>query len=140
MRSTFQIYLKSRRTDFEPLPGVQRVATLWCTFGLLFRTSEKVTLKPFLLETFREKNGFPKSLFPGFSGKAKTARWFDDSNHRAAKYEFFCPTFLKRKAGEVKGEQPLEILCVCYFFAIHKYGFDMEIPVCKKQIGAFADI
>ena len=59
IRCIFQILAKKLNARvLNRTLGIQRVATLWCTFWLLFRTSEKVTQKTSLLETFREKKSF----------------------------------------------------------------------------------
>ena len=55
--------------------------------------AKRKALFPSLLETFREKKSFPKSLFPGFSGKVTDPRWFEYANHRGSNSNSFAPLF-----------------------------------------------
>ena len=71
-------------------------------FCLLFAKT-KSNIKPSLFLAFREKKS---KLFSDFSGKAKDARWFEDPNHRASKFKFFCPLFLKEKGARSQGHSP----------------------------------
>ena len=107
-RRSFQRKSRIERR-FESLPGVQRFANLWGTFGS-FRTSEKNKIVPFRevrgfanLESAHPNNNFPLTKLNPF----ETFRGFPNLDS-ARRNDGFARTKLKPSKRELRGSANLE--------------------------------